>query len=125
MPAKLHYSPTLLSWENMIIYGAISPLWFDKGEERVAQRAEGTEQRGSDDAGSFTQVRAAGGVTPYSCLGLYCVLSSGARRTIVLIASSTERESDRSSELPYVAHGPPFIGQRGNRQVATQSRVKM
>ena len=49
----------MVSWFNMATYGAIGPLWFGKGEGRIAQRAETVEQCGSDDMGSFTQVRAA------------------------------------------------------------------
>jgi hypothetical protein len=42
-----------MSWENTATYGAIGPLWFDRGEGRIAQRAEGAGQRGSDHTGSF------------------------------------------------------------------------
>jgi hypothetical protein len=42
-----------MSWENTATYGAISPLRFGRGEGCIAQRAEGAEQHGSDDTGSF------------------------------------------------------------------------
>ena len=42
-----------MSWWIKITYGTIDPLWFGKGEERLAQRAEILEQHGSDDTGSF------------------------------------------------------------------------
>ena len=42
-----------LSWENTATYGAIGPLWFGRGEEHIAQRAEGAEQHGSDHTGNF------------------------------------------------------------------------
>jgi hypothetical protein len=35
-------APKML-WENTATYGAIGPLWFDKGEEHIAQRAKGIE----------------------------------------------------------------------------------
>jgi len=42
-----------MSWENTATYGAIGPLWFGKGEGRVAQRAETVEQHNNGDAGGF------------------------------------------------------------------------
>jgi hypothetical protein len=42
-----------MSWYNTATYGTIGPLWFGKGEERVAQRAESVEQHISDDTSSF------------------------------------------------------------------------
>jgi len=42
-----------LSWRNTITYGAIGPLWFSKGEDHVAQRAEAMKQHGSGDTSGF------------------------------------------------------------------------
>ena len=42
-----------LSWDNTTTYGAIDPLWFGRGEEHIAQRAEGVEQHDSDHMGRF------------------------------------------------------------------------
>src|SRR6187399_2326188 len=71
-----------------------SPFTVRKGAEgaRRADRGEHTS--------SLPRFGPHGCVKPYSCFGLYCVLGSGARRATVLVASYTERESDRRSEPP-------------------------
>src|SRR3954462_6842183 len=60
-----------------------------------------------------------GRVKPYSCL---VVLNWGARELGELAAPSVWLSGFPISEPPtplYVAHGPPFIAQRGHRQVST------
>src|SRR3954464_12677400 len=60
-----------------------------------------------------------GRVKPYSCL---VVLNWGARELGELAAPSVWLSGCRISEPRnplYVAHGPPFIAQRGHRQVST------
>ena len=42
-----------MSWENTATYWAIGPFWFGRGEDRLAQRAEGAEQRDNDHTCSF------------------------------------------------------------------------
>ena len=42
-----------ISLENTTTYGAIGPFVVRRGEEHIAQRAEGAEQRDSDHTGSF------------------------------------------------------------------------
>ena len=48
-----------MSRETTTTYGAMSPLWFGRGDEHVAQRAETVAQHGRDHTGNFTQVQAA------------------------------------------------------------------
>ena len=48
-----------MSGENTATYGTIVPLWFDKGEEHISQRAENVAQHGRDHMSNFTQVQAA------------------------------------------------------------------
>src|SRR3954462_653114 len=60
-----------------------------------------------------------GRVKPYSCL---VVLNWGARELGELAAPSVWLSGSQISEPQnpfYVAHGPPFIAQRGRRQVST------
>ena len=43
----------MLSWVDMVTYGATGPLWFGKGEDHVAKRAEAMKQHNDGDTGCF------------------------------------------------------------------------
>ena len=45
----MHLQSPYLSQETTATYGAISPLWFGKGEGHIAQRAETMEQHDRGD----------------------------------------------------------------------------
>jgi hypothetical protein len=42
-----------MSWVDTITYGVVGPLWFGKGEDHVAQRAEAMKQHDGGDTGGF------------------------------------------------------------------------
>ena len=99
----------LLSWE-MNTYGA-GPLFGPAGSgDRTKSGSRRRTRAGLPSFGALRRDK-----TPTAALWLYCVLARERESSVV----------SNESNLLYVAHGPPFIGSRGHRQVATHVGVKV
>jgi hypothetical protein len=105
-----------VSWETTATYGAISPLWFGRGDEHIAQRAENVAQHDRDHTGNYTQVRATARRKTLLLLwwidgGLWWKRSALARQGCLEARAATRVRVYKGPNPFYLCHGPPFIDQ--------------